>query len=229
MPGRPSEMTGRRVDGPPGRPQASELAAFAGDVSGCTRCRLAEGRTQVVFGSGDPNANLMFVGEAPGFHEDQQGLPFVGRAGQLLDELLAEIGLDRSQVFVANVLKCRPPGNRDPQPEEIETCRPYLWKQVELIEPKVICTLGNFATKLLTRSNRGITQVAGKRQEAEIGGRRVVLYPLFHPAAALRTPATKERLRQDFAGLPALLEEAIPQPSAPEPAPAVVPQLGLFG
>jgi DNA polymerase len=207
-----------------------DLVALFKEARGCLLCPLSEGRTQVVFGNGNADADLMFVGEAPGFHEDQQGLPFVGRAGQLLDELLGEIGLERSQVFVANVLKCRPPGNRDPQPEEIETCRPYLWKQVELIEPKVICTLGNFATKLLTRSNRGITQVAGRRQEAEIGGRRVILYPLFHPAAALRTPATKERLRQDFAGLPALLAEAIPQPepalAGPAPPP---PQLDLFG
>jgi uracil-DNA glycosylase family 4 len=205
-----------------------DLVALYKEARVCTLCPLAEGRTQVVFGNGTADADLMFVGEAPGFHEDQQGLPFVGRAGQLLDELLGEIGLDRSQVFVANVIKCRPPGNRDPQPDEIETCRPYLWRQVELIEPKVICTLGNFATKLLARTSRGITQMAGKRQEAEIGGRRVVLYPLFHPAAALRTPATKERLRQDFAGLPALLREELPQPEAAT-EPVAAPQLGLFG
>src|SRR5918992_1760202 len=133
-----------------------DLVALYREAQACTRCPLDKTRTKVVFGSGHADADLMFVGEAPGFHEDQQGLPFVGRAGQLLDQLLREIGLDRSQVFVTNVLKSRPPGNRDPQPEEIEACRPYLWKQVELIEPKVICTLGNFATKLLTRSNRGI-------------------------------------------------------------------------
>ena len=205
------------------------------EARACTRCpQLAESRTQVVFGNGNANADLMFVGEAPGFHEDQQGLPFVGRAGQLLDELLREIGLDRTQVFVANVLKSRPPGNRDPQPDEIENCKPYLWRQVELIEPRVIATLGNFATKLLTRSSRGITQVHGKPQEAELGGRRVVLYPLFHPAAALRTPATKELLREDFARLPALLAEpADPGPRAPDPEPQPEPlaaaQLDLLG
>jgi uracil-DNA glycosylase len=205
-----------------------DLVALYKEVRACRLCPLNATRTQAVFGNGDADADLMFVGEAPGFHEDQQGLPFVGRAGQLLDELLAGIGLDRSKVFVANVLKSRPPGNRDPQPDEIETCKPYLWKQVELIEPKVICTLGNFATKLLTRSSRGITQVAGKPQEGEIGGRRLILYPLFHPAAALRTPATKERLREDFARLPALLEAAAPAP-APAPEPVAAPQLGLFG
>ena len=202
------------------------------EARACTRCpQLAESRTQVVFGNGNADADLMFVGEAPGAHEDRKGLPFVGRAGQLLDELLREIGLDRSQVFVANVLKSRPPGNRDPQPEEIENCKPYLWKQVELIEPRVIATLGNFATKLLTRSNRGITQVHGKPQESELGGRQVLLYPLFHPAAALRTPATKELLREDFARLPGLLArapESKPEPE-PEPEPVAAAQLDLLG
>jgi DNA polymerase len=215
----------------PAAERREDLVSLYKEARGCVLCPLAEGRTQVVFGNGNADADLMFVGEGPGFHEDQQGLPFVGRAGQLLDELLREIGLDRTQVFVANVVKCRPPGNRDPQPDEIESCRPYLWRQVELIEPNVICTLGNFATKLLTRSSRGITQVAGRPQEGEVGGRPVVLYPLFHPAAALRTPATKERLREDFGGLPALLAEAAQQEAAtgPEPEPVAAPQLGLFG
>jgi uracil-DNA glycosylase len=131
-------------------------------------------------------------------------------------------------VFVANVLKSRPPGNRDPQPDEIEACKPYLWRQIQLIEPKVICTLGNFATKLLTRSNRGITQVHGKPQETELGGRRVILYPLFHPAAGLRTPATKQALQEDFAGLPALLASVEPEPE-PVPEPVAASQLDLFG
>ena len=126
-----------------------ELTVLADSVAGCTRCRLSEGRTQAVFGSGHPDADLMFVGEAPGFHEDQQGIPFVGQAGKLLDTLLAGIGLTRADVFVANVLKCRPPGNRDPQPDEIEACEGHLFRQIELIEPKVVATLGNFATKLL--------------------------------------------------------------------------------
>jgi DNA polymerase len=162
----------------------SALAAFATEVAGCTKCRLAEGRTQVVFGVGDPSADLMFVGEAPGFHEDQQGKPFVGQAGKLLDRLLAGIGLERDQVYVANVLKCRPPGNRDPQPDEIEACEGHLFRQIALIEPKVVATLGNFATKLLSGKPTGITRVHGAEQEATLGGRSVLLYPLYHPAAA---------------------------------------------
>ena len=206
-------------------------------VTGCTRCPLHECRTKVVFGSGNANAELMFVGEAPGATEDQQGLPFVGRAGMLLEELLNGIGLSRSEVFITNVLKSRPPGNRDPEPGEIEACKPYLYEQVELIEPKVVCTLGNFATKLLTRSSRGITSVRGQPQVHELGGRWVRIYPLFHPAAALRTPRVKAELEEDFAGLPALLAEPAPQPpGAPARAPVAVgappeppPQLDLFG
>ena len=140
----------------------------------------------------------MFVGEAPGAEEDHQGLPFVGRAGQLLNQMLEEIGLSREDVFIANVLKSRPPGNRDPQPLEIEACRPYLFEQVRLIEPRVVCTLGNFATKLLSGNPAGITRVRGTPQVHELGGRSVFLLPLFHPAAALRTPAVKETLRGDF-------------------------------
>jgi uracil-DNA glycosylase len=128
---------------------ASALDIYAAATSACVRCRLAEGRTQVVFGVGDPNADLMFVGEAPGFHEDKQGYPFVGQAGKLLDKLLAGIGLSRQDVYIANVLKCRPPGNRDPQADEIEACEGHLFRQVSIIEPKVVATLGNFATKLL--------------------------------------------------------------------------------
>ena len=211
-----------------------DLVALYREARGCTRCPLFAGRTQVVFGNGNADADLMLVGEAPGFHEDAQGVPFVGRAGGLLDELLAENGMSRSDVFVTNVLKSRPPGNRDPQPTEIEACRPYLRRQVELIEPRVICTLGNFATKLLTRSSRGITQVHGRAQEQELGGRALRLYPLFHPAAALRTPRVKEQLREDFARLPALLAEALPELAAePEPPRALersaMEQMGLFG
>ena len=130
----------------------------------------------------------MFIGEAPGAEEDRQGLPFVGRAGQLLTQLLGEIGLRREDVFIANILKSRPPGNRDPQPEEIEACWPYLERQIELIEPRVIATLGNFATKKITGSQTGITRVSGTPQVHELGGRTVFVLPLFHPAAALRTP-----------------------------------------
>jgi uracil-DNA glycosylase family 4 len=207
-----------------------DLVALYKEARVCTRCPLSEGRTQVVFGNGNADADLMFVGEAPGFHEDQQGLPFVGRAGKLLDELLEDIGLTRTDVFVTNVLKSRPPGNRDPQPDEIEACKPYLYKQVELIEPKVVCTLGNFATKLLTRSSRGIRSVRGRAQVHELGGRKVRVYPLYHPAAALRTPTVKAELKEDFARLPELLAE--PPLDQPAPEPAVVaapPQMDLFG
>ena len=205
------------------------LHALGEHVSGCTRCRLAQTRTQVVFGVGNPHAELMFVGEAPGFHEDKQGLPFVGQAGKLLDKLLAGIGLDRSQVYVANVLKCRPPGNRDPQPDEIESCEPHLFRQIALIEPKVVATLGNFATKLLSGKPTGITRVHGVEQETTIGGSRVLLYPLYHPAAALYTPKMLEVLQQDFARIPHLMGRTA-RPTEPEPlvAPQPTVQLGLF-
>ena len=209
-----------------------ELSVLADAVAGCTKCRLAEGRTQVVFGSGHPQADLMFVGEAPGFHEDKQGVPFVGQAGKLLDKLLAGIGLTRSDVFVANVLKCRPPGNRDPQPDEIQACEAHLWKQIELIQPKVVATLGNFATKLLSGRQLGITRVHGQEQETTLGGNTVLLYPLYHPAAALYTPRMLEVLESDFRRLPELLGRALEPVPEPEPAfqppaePAV--QLGLF-
>ena len=151
---------------------------------------------------GNADADLMFVGEAPGAEEDRQGKPFVGRAGKLLDQLLAEIEMDRrSHAFIANVLKCRPPGNRDPQPDEIEACGPYLQRQIQLIEPRVICTLGNFATKLLSGSNVGITRVRGRPQEREIAGVPVLLYPLFHPrrraAYAGGPPAASRGLRRN--------------------------------
>jgi DNA polymerase len=209
-----------------------ELSVLADAVAGCTKCRLAEGRTQVVFGSGHPQADLMFVGEAPGFHEDKQGVPFVGQAGKLLDKLLGGIGLTRSDVFVANVLKCRPPGNRDPQPDEIQACEGHLWKQIELIQPKVVATLGNFATKLLSGRQLGITRVHGQEQETTLGGNKVLLYPLYHPAAALYTPRMLEVLESDFRRLPELLGRAVEPVPEPEPAfqppaePAV--QLGLF-
>ena len=214
----------------------SALGAFAADVAGCSRCRLAAGRTQVVFGVGDPDADLMFVGEAPGFHEDKQGYPFVGQAGKLLDRLLEEIGLTREAVYIANVIKCRPPGNRDPQPDEIEACESHMFRQIELIRPTLVATLGNFATKLLSGKQYGITRVHGKPQEATVGGQRITLYPLYHPAAALYTPAMLQTLREDFSRIPQLLDEgAAPSapvirfPAAPAPEPRLAPtQLGLF-
>jgi uracil-DNA glycosylase family 4 len=192
----------------------AKLVELYNEVQACTKCPLSETRNKAVFGAGDADADLMFVGEAPGAEEDRQGLPFVGRAGQLLGELLEGIGMSRKSVFIANVLKSRPPGNRDPQPLEIESCRPYLFEQVRLIEPKVVCTLGNFATKLLSGSPAGITKVRGTPQVHELGGRTVFLLPLFHPAAALRTPAVKETLRGDFERLPELLAGPLPASAA---------------
>jgi uracil-DNA glycosylase family 4 len=223
------------IDALSGNPALDELRDA---VACCTRCVLAESRTQTVFGSGSPAADLMFVGEAPGFHEDKQGVPFVGSAGQLLGKLLAGIGLTREQVFVANVLKCRPPGNRDPQPEEIASCESHLFRQIELIEPKVICTLGNFATKLLSGKPDGITKVHGREQEVVLGGTRVLLFPIFHPAAALYTPRMLDLLQADFRKLPVLLGQAAlapqrPTEQLPPPLPRAAPeplavQLGLF-
>jgi uracil-DNA glycosylase len=216
------------------------------DARACTKCpQLAATRNTVVFGSGNADADLMFVGEAPGKNEDEQGLPFVGQAGRLLDQLLGEIELTRGDVFVVNTLKCRPPGNRDPHPVEIENCQDYLMGQVELIEPSVICTLGNFATKLLRADPTGITRLHGREEVRVIGSRAVRLYPIFHPAAALYTPANVEVLRRDFARLPELLalgpppqpgaERGAPErPTSDLPAPEVVAvalddrQLGLF-
>jgi uracil-DNA glycosylase family 4 len=206
-----------------------ELVAFYHELSDCTKCPLAEGRTNVVFGTGDPDADLMFVGEAPGFNEDKEGKPFVGRAGKLLDQLLEEIGMTRKGVFIANVLKCRPPGNRDPQPAEIEACEGHLFRQIELIEPRVICSLGNFATKLLSGSPQGITRVRGVPQLREIGRRNVFLYPIFHPAAALYTPAMLEQLRVDFSALPELLTQRLPGEQLPAAEPEPQPELATVG
>jgi uracil-DNA glycosylase len=203
-----------------------ELKAVWQQASTCTRCpQLAAARTTVVFGSGNADADLMFVGEAPGANEDKQGLPFVGQAGRLLDTLLGEIGLTRADVFVANVLKCRPPGNRDPLPQEIDACQDYLFRQLELIEPRVVCTLGNFATKLLRGDpGTGITRLHGRDEVRPIGPRTVRLYPIFHPAAALYTPSMLATLRQDFSRLPELLALDPPPQPEPEVVELVVPE-----
>ena len=199
-----------------------ELKAVWRQAQSCTNCpQLAATRQTVVFGSGNADADLMFVGEAPGANEDKQGLPFVGQAGRLLDTLLQEIGLERGDVFIANVLKCRPPGNRDPLPQEIDACQDYLFRQLELIEPKVVCSLGNFSTKLLRGDPTGITRLHGREEVRVIGPRAVRLYPIFHPAAALYTPANVNVLRTDFARLPELL--ALDPP--PQPAPEEPPEL----
>jgi len=216
------------------------------EARGCTRCALHQTRTQVVFGSGNADADLMFVGEAPGANEDLQGLPFVGQAGKLLSKLLVEIGTARDEVFICNTLKCRPPNNRDPHPEEIDACSQYLHRQVQLIAPTVICTLGNFATKLLRGDPTGISRLHGQAEVRTIGLRAVRLYPLYHPAAALYTPTTLELLRADFQRIPALLalgeppqpafeaaqEEEVPEPAADHPegvaGPCEPDQLNLF-
>jgi uracil-DNA glycosylase family 4 len=205
------------------------------EAQGCVACQLHRTRTTVVFGAGDADAKLMFVGEAPGANEDRLGLPFVGQAGKLLDKLLAEIGMDRAHgVFITNVLKCRPPDNRDPHPHEIEACQHYLFRQLDLIEPTVVCTLGNFATKLLREDTTGISRVHGQTEVRTIGPRAVRLLPLFHPAAALYTPSNLETLRADFAQIPTLLELGAPPqpqsqsepqaPSEPQPPPEPLPQ-----
>ena len=218
----------------------SALADLRDATLGCTRCPLAGTRSQVVFGSGAPDAELMFVGEGPGANEDRTGVPFVGQAGKLLERLLNGIGLSRPDVYVANVLKCRPPGNRDPHPDEIEACETHLFRQIEVIQPRLVATLGNFATKLLSGRPTGITRVHGVEQEVTLGGNRVTLYPLFHPAAALYTPSMQKVLEQDFARIPELLGRTA-LPPAPTPLEPVVPaaaaaearqarpvQLGLF-
>jgi uracil-DNA glycosylase family 4 len=193
------------------------LKAVYEEARQCVRCPLHKTRTTVVFGSGNADADLMFIGEAPGANEDKQGLPFVGQAGKLLDKLLGEIGLERGDVFIANTLKCRPPGNRDPHPNEIDTCQNYLRQQVALIQPTVICTLGNFSTKLLREDNTGISRVHGQDEVRVIGTRAVRLYPLYHPAAALYTPSTLETLRADFQRIPDLLTSgALEQPATDE-------------
>ena len=170
-------------------------------VGACHQCPLADGRTNVVFGEGDPEARVLIVGEAPGKNEDLQGRPFVGAAGKLLDDLLAVAGLTREDVFIANVLKCRPPGNRDPRPEEIELCTPYLREQTRTIDPEVIVTLGNFSTKFILKTEVGITRLHGHVQQAG----RFKVFPIYHPAAALYDPTKRAALEDDFATLGELL------------------------
>jgi DNA polymerase len=231
--------------GKPASERREALKALFAQARGCVRCsELAATRKTVVFGAGNADAELMFVGEAPGASEDEQGLPFVGRAGKLLEQLLGEIGMRRSEVFIANVLKCRPPGNRDPLPVEIANCQDYLVDQVELIEPTVICTLGNFSTKLLRGEPTGITRLHGRSEVLAVGRRSVRLFPIYHPAAALYTPAMLATLREDFTLLPELLALGAPDqpemvelpepqrepPSGPDASgpDAVADQLGLF-
>ena len=191
------------------------LADVAAEAAGCTKCRLAQGRTQVVFGVGNPTADVLFIGEAPGFHEDKQGEPFVGAAGQLLTKVLGDVlGLERADVYICNILKCRPPGNRDPQEDEIESCTPWLIEQVSLIQPHVIVTLGNFATKFVLQTQQGITRMRGRAYAWH--GRTVI--PTFHPAAILHGGGEKSRqfaeLREDFE----LVRDTLAAPTRAAPA-----------
>ena len=199
----------------------SELEALAAEVAQCTRCLLHRGRTRAVPGEGPQNAEIMFIGEAPGFYEDQQGRPFVGAAGQFLEELLKEIGLQREQVFIANVIKCRPPGNREPLPEEIEACKPFLDRQIELLHPRLIVTLGRFS---MARAfpNARISSIHG--QPRKIGG--VIYYPMYHPAAALHQPSLRRDVEEDMRRIPELLKQVAQIAEAQPPAEAE--QLRLF-
>lgn len=204
--------------GPPGVPDADArreaLKQVFLDARGCVKCaQLAAARTQVVFGAGHADATLMLIGEAPTAREDEQGVPFTGAAGKLLDDLLGSIGLARADVFITHVLKCRPPGNRDADPSELAKCRPYLLEQVKLVQPRVVCTLGNFATRALTGDGAPVTERHGQAEIVELGETAVHLVPLFHPAAALYTRSLLDTLREDFARLPELLARpALPQP-----------------
>ncbi|MEE8126716.1 MAG: uracil-DNA glycosylase [Nitrospirales bacterium] len=187
------------------------LTELSTSLQDCQRCRLASGRTQVVFGTGNPQAKIMFVGEAPGFYEDRQGEPFVGAAGKLLNELLQSIGLTRADIFIANVIKCRPPNNRDPLPDEIETCKPFLLQQIDLIKPKLVCTLGNFATQTLLERKVGITKVRGQ----VIRLANFVVFPLLHPAAALHQGNLRTPLKEDFQKLKNVLDQMEQTPTLP--------------
>jgi len=194
------------------------LQELGHSLKDCQRCRLSSGRTQVVFGTGNPQASIMFVGEAPGFYEDKQGIPFVGAAGKLLNELLESAGLSRDDIYIANVIKCRPPDNRDPLPDEVETCKPFLFQQIELIKPKVVCTLGNFAMQTLLGKKIGIMKMRGQAFQVQ----DFFVFPMLHPAAALHQGNLNEPLREDFRKLKAFLDLQ-PEPTTP------IEQMNLFG
>jgi uracil-DNA glycosylase len=186
-----------------------DLTKLSDSLNNCQLCQLSAGRTQVVFGTGNPHASIMFVGEAPGFYEDREGEPFVGAAGKLLTELLRSIGLERSDIYIANVIKCRPPNNRDPLPDEIDTCKPFLLQQIQLIQPKLVCTLGNFATQTLLEKKVGITKVRGQ----VIQLKNFVVFPLLHPAAALHQGNLRVPLKEDFQKLKTILMQMSTTPT----------------
>ena len=195
--------------------QAAALRALAGQIAVCPRCELSQTRTHAVPGEGDPNAEIVFIGEGPGFYEDQQARPFVGPAGKFLDELLASIGLKRADVFICNVLKCRPPGNRDPLPGEIAACKPWLDEQLEAIKPRVIVTLGRFSMNRYF-PGQSISRIHG--QAKKLGD--VMVVPMYHPAAALHQGSLRRTIEQDFKKLPAILQQTLkeePAPRDPEP------------
>jgi len=208
------------------------LQELATSLHDCQRCKLSRlGRSQVVFGTGNPHATIMFVGEAPGFHEDRLGEPFVGAAGKLLNDLLRSAGLSRDDVYIANVIKCRPPNNRDPEPDEVETCKPFLMQQIQMISPKLVCTLGNWATQTLLGRKVGITKIRGQA----IPLSEFVMFPMLHPAAGLHQGGLLEPLREDFRKLKTYLEKAGTPKPAPVPVPGTAPeqspadQMDLFG
>lgn len=199
----------------------SDLELLAAEIGKCTRCPLHQGRTKSVPGEGPQDAEIMFIGEAPGFHEDQQGRPFVGAAGRFLEELLESIGLTRADVFIANVIKCRPPGNRDPLPDEIKACKPFLDRQLELIQPKLVVTLGRFSMARAFPKAR-ISRIHG--QPRKIGG--VLYYPMYHPAAALHQPSLRSIIKEDMLRIPELLQQ-VAQIAESSP-PTEAEQLKLF-
>lgn len=216
-------------------PSRPDIKALEAQALGCLRCPLSQSRTQVVWADGNLDSDILFIGEAPGFHEDKEGRPFVGAAGQLLDKLLGEVGLDRTQVAIVNVLKCRPPGNRDPHPDEIEACRPYLEGQLDHMQPRVIITLGNFATRFIIGEPIGITKARGRRYSF----RGAAVIPTFHPAAALRGGrfggiAPIDAIRQDLQMARSVIDAPPPTPPAPaargetSSVPDSSQQLGLF-
>ncbi|ALA57849.1 uracil-DNA glycosylase [Nitrospira moscoviensis] len=202
---------------------ATALQELAQSLHNCQRCKLAKlGRTQVVFGVGNPHASIMFVGEAPGFNEDQKGEPFVGAAGKLLNDLLTSAGLSREQIYIANVIKCRPPNNRDPEPDEVETCKPFLMQQIQTIRPKLVCTLGNWATQTLLERKVGITKV--KAQAFYM--KDFVIFPLLHPAAALHQGNLLDTLKEDFKKLKEFLDKHS-KPAEPTTTTPVAPTLQI--
>jgi uracil-DNA glycosylase len=207
------------------------LQELAHSLHNCQHCKLAKlGRTQVVFGVGNPNAQVMFVGEGPGYNEDKQGEPFVGAAGKLLNELLQSAGLSRAEIYIANVVKCRPPNNRDPEPDEVETCKPFLFQQIDLIKPKLVCTLGRWSTETILERKVSITKIRGQ----VIRHNSLVVFPLLHPAAALHQGNLLPSLREDFGKLKHYLDQvnresiATPAPPASHPDKTQKIQMDLF-